>query len=77
MTLDWDKHADMVMIGDRTFARSVGNILVVKREHAGVLVSTQLPSVTADLGPDRVIRYIQTQTGNDMTIAAVRLPQRN
>jgi hypothetical protein len=77
VSIAWDKRADTVTIGGKTFTRGSGNVFVVKRERTGDLSPLQLPSIGSDVGPEEALRFIQGQMSNDAVVAAIRLPLRD
>ena len=77
VAVDWDKRTDTVTVGGKTFKRSAGSVFVVKRNRAGRLSPTQLPSPAADVSYPEALRYIQRQMSNDTIITGIRLPRRD
>jgi hypothetical protein len=76
VAVDWDKRADKVTIGSKTFLRPAGNVFVVQRDRSGSLHTEQLSSVGSDANADEALRFIQRQMSHDSLIASIRLPQR-
>jgi len=73
VAVSWDKRTDRVTVSGASFDRATGNVIVVKREPSGRLVTTQLPSIGPNARAVDAVRYIRQQMSNDSVISGVRL----
>jgi hypothetical protein len=77
VSIRWNRETDTVSVGSQEFSRDKDNVLMVRIDESGKVLSQQLSSPGPHSSHQQALQYIQQQLTNDAVISSLKLYKNN